>query len=55
LAPRDVILSVNGVATPDLESFCREVSRLCETRIADRAQLEVSTNGARRQLQIEDD
>jgi serine protease Do len=55
LAPRDVILSVNGVATPDLESFCREVGRLCDAQIADRVHLEVSTNGARRQLLIGDE
>jgi serine protease Do len=52
LAPRDVILSVNGAATPDLESFCREVGRLCDARIADQVHLEVSTNGTRRELQI---
>jgi serine protease Do len=55
LAPRDVILSVNGVATPDLEAFCREVSRLCEAQIADRVRLEVSTNGKPHQLVIGDE
>jgi serine protease Do len=55
LAPRDVILSVNGVATPDLEAFCREVNRLCEAQIADHVRLEVSTNGSPRQLVIGDE
>src|SRR5207248_6290090 len=55
LAPQSSnVLSVNGVATPDLEAFCREVSRLCEAHIADQVRLEVSTNGTSRQLVIGD-
>jgi S1-C subfamily serine protease len=45
LSPRDVILSVNEVATPNLEIFCREVGRLCATHAANRVRLLVSSKG----------
>ncbi|MGE5193153.1 MAG: PDZ domain-containing protein [Deltaproteobacteria bacterium] len=46
LSPRDVILSVNGVPTPTLEVFCREVSRLRAERAMRAVQLDVSSQGS---------
>jgi S1-C subfamily serine protease len=48
LAPGDVIVSVNGVATPSLEVFCREVGSLVRNRSATPVRLVYSSNGVRK-------
>jgi serine protease Do len=46
LAPQDVILSVNGVSTPNLETFCREAIRICAQQPSRSVQLEVTSQGS---------
>jgi serine protease Do len=48
LAPGDVIVSVNGVPTPSLEVFCREVGPLVRDRPATPVRLEYSSSGVRK-------
>jgi serine protease Do len=48
LAPGDVIVSVNGVATPSLEVYCREVGSLVRNSPATPVRLEYSSNGVRK-------
>jgi S1-C subfamily serine protease len=48
LAPGDVIISVNDVATPSLEVFCREVGRLVRNPPVTPVRLEYSSGGARK-------
>ncbi len=55
LSAHDVILSVNDVATPDLASFCRVVSRVFEGTPGAKVQLEVSSSGARIPIVIGDE
>jgi serine protease Do len=52
LFPRDVIRSVNDVATPNLEVFCREVTRLLESPSREKVRLLVSSQGATRSVEI---
>jgi len=52
LAGRDVILAVNDVPTPNLEIFCREVSRLCECPAPAAVTLEVVSQGVRKRIVI---
>ncbi len=55
LSPRDIILSVNDAETPTLESYCREVSRLCAAQVANRVRLVVLSKGDRREIAISDE
>ncbi len=52
LAPGDVIVSVNGVATPNLEVYCREVGSLVRNPPATPVTLEYSSNGVRKPSEI---
>ena len=52
LAPGDVIVSVNGVPTPSLEAFCREVGALVGDSAASPVTLECSSRGSRRPVAI---
>jgi C-terminal processing protease CtpA/Prc len=53
LAPGDVIVSVNGVATPSLEVFCREVGSLVRNPSVTPVSLEYSSRGVRKTSVIE--
>ena len=48
LAPGHVIVSVNGVDTPSVEIFCREVGSLVRNSPASPVTLEYSSNGVRK-------
>jgi serine protease Do len=48
LAPGNVIVSVNGIPTPSLEVYCREVGSLVRNSPATPVRLEYSSNGVRK-------
>jgi S1-C subfamily serine protease len=48
LAPGSVIVSVNGIPTPSLEVYCREVGSLVRNAPATPVTLEFSSNGVRK-------
>jgi serine protease Do len=48
LAPGSVIVSVNGIPTPSLEVYCREVGSLVRNAPATQVTLEFSSNGVRK-------
>ena len=53
LAPRDVILTIDGIATPTLEDFCREATRVLESSADRTVSLEVLSEGQRKVVPIE--
>jgi serine protease Do len=52
LSPHDVIVSVNGVATPDLATFCHVVERLSNGTERKSVALKISSRGAERIIVI---
>lgn len=52
LAANDVIVSVNGVPTPNLAIFCREVSRLQDAPAKNTVNLAVSSRSGRRVVEV---
>lgn len=55
LSARDVILSVDGMATPDLEAFCRVASRHFAVMPGSKVRLEVSSSGVPKTIVIGDE
>ena len=53
LSRGDVILAINGIATPTLADFCREVSRVLETSTEQTVHIEVLCEGVRRIVPID--
>jgi serine protease Do len=53
LSRGDVILAINGIATPTLADFCREASRVLETSAEQTMNLEILSEGVRRVVPIE--